>query len=357
MIQEFEKEPEAPLQWRTMAEMTMRLINVYSLIFTGAMMAACSNQPSFTADPSLTKSAGATGSTASASNGSTGTTPPGNNGSGDTTVVGEVPAGTSKPPGTGGSGTSAPGVPSGTVSTPTATPQPESTPNPTPNPTPTPRPTPVATPVPTPLPTPFDPSQTGDFKCANFIVLQMSAGHLDIPARDAQGNCYVVKLLSATSFSPSSQNTVIDKEVISRNHDLSGNTSTDIHNPYLLGKAEVTMFLEGARSVMLAGGANDTDNITVDNFILVGIAPVAQAGNPQFYHSYGTSDSTVNNTDGILFKNQNIQLAAFATRGTSTIVPLSLEGQMTIKQDYALDLRALDCGGIGNNSDIYLLFK
>ncbi|MBC7370565.1 MAG: hypothetical protein H7326_03315 [Bdellovibrionaceae bacterium] len=125
-----------------------------------------------------------------------------------------------------------------------------------------------------------------DFKCSSFIEINAMNGQvLDIPARTQSGVCYLPKLISAASFNPSNSNTNIDNDLVSRNYDLSFTDST---------------------------------KILVDNFILVGLAPSAQIGDPAFCKAYGTNE---------------------------------------IGRDYSLDLRAIDAGASGQTSDIYVLFQ
>jgi len=214
-----------------------------------------------------------------------------------------------------------------------------------------------SSPDPSATPAPGDVVDIGvvkDFMCTQFVELTYDPSQiLNIPKRDSSGNCYLVKIISKANYNPSSLNPLSDADVVSRNHD----TGPTTHHPYNLGEAMVRMILAGERTIKLSGGKNDTNSITVDNFILVGVAATSQIGDPSYYKAYGTSDATIPNSDSILFKNSAIPLTAFASGGTSTIAPLSLEGQIVIGQDSTLDIRALDCGGIGVVSDIYLLFQ
>lgn len=59
----------------------------------------------------------------------------------------------------------------------------------------------------------FNPAATGAFQCNSYVTLQPSSatGQLDVPARDAAGTCYVIKLISESSFSPSSLNPQVDR--------------------------------------------------------------------------------------------------------------------------------------------------
>jgi hypothetical protein len=193
-----------------------------------------------------------------------------------------------------------------------------------------------------------------NFACKSFVEIPYGAGQvLDIPARDENGLCFVVKIIGKAKFDPSDSNPHVDTDVFSRNHGPGPST----HHPFDMGSEVVRMVMEGGRSIKLSGGKNDKTKITVDNFILVGIAPSSMVGDPAYYKAYGTSDSAVYGSSGILFKDVNIPVKAFATGGVSTIEPLSLDGMIEVKREYSLDVRALDAGASGAVSDIYILFQ
>jgi hypothetical protein len=214
---------------------------------------------------------------------------------------------------------------------------------------------PTPTPGPNPTPTPYvDPRPS----CQKFVTLTASDGQLlDIPALTSDGICYIVKLISKSDYDPSSKNPKSDIEVVSRDHDKSVSDSNITHHPYALGSKTLRLTFNDQRALRLSGAANDTASILVDNFILVGISLSTMKGTPSYYKAYGTKDSCVNGNDHVLFQNVAIPLTAFATGGTSTIRPLDLEGVTELKKEYTLDVRALDAGSVGHNSDIYLLIK
>lgn len=199
-----------------------------------------------------------------------------------------------------------------------------------------------------------DISDDKDFSCKQFVEINYDPSSiLNVPKRDGNGLCYIVKIISAVVFQKSVDNPNVDNEVISRNH---ADNKTN-HHPFVLGSQMVRMRLEGARAIKLSGGKNDSSNILVDNFLLIGVAPSAVIGDPQYYKAYGTSDSEAIGYAGVLFKDVVIPVKAFATGGTSTIKPLSLEGSIEVDRDYSLDVRGLDAGSYGEISDIYLLFQ
>jgi hypothetical protein len=214
-------------------------------------------------------------------------------------------------------------------------------------PTPTPAPTPAPTPTPTPTPPPIS-----DFQCKSFVTLALG-NSMQIPARDGSGTCYAVKLLNAIANSASSLTAVTDSEVVSRNHD----TGAATRNPYVLGSDTLEMTLADRRFVKLSGSASQLAPIKVDNFILSGIYPSSGPNSTNFYRAYGTADSTIPGTKVITLRGDNISLQPFGPAGTSTVNALDITSDIIPGSPYTLDLRALDCGGSRELSDVYLLFQ
>lgn len=195
-----------------------------------------------------------------------------------------------------------------------------------------------------------------DFVCTKFTQLGRlpSGSVLNIAAR-AAGECYTYKLFDSIKSSSSKLTTVSDTEVISRNHDGSGPRN---HNPYVLGRSLINFKLAGPRVVKLTGGANSLAPILVDNFVLSGIYPAQIAPVPSHYSAHGTKDSTVDaNESHILLKNAQIPLKSFGPAGTATVAPLEIVREADTNLDYLLDVRALDCGGVRELSEVYLVFQ
>gem|GEM_PF-5737455 len=211
---------------------------------------------------------------------------------------------------------------------------------------------------------PYTPSKISSYGCTSVTTLAPPAdgSAVTIPPRAAgsSGVCYAVKLMNQAAFNPSSHNSVIDPDLVTRNHDLSQYSASDVHNPYSMGRARLQVYLQGERSVLLTGGADPAAKISVDNFMLVGLAPSAQYGNPYYYLAYGTSDATVlynGDTKNVLFNHQPVLLEPYAVDGTATIPPISLDNKISSEVYYTLDARAIDCGGIGYLSELWVLFQ
>lgn len=200
-----------------------------------------------------------------------------------------------------------------------------------------------------------------DYTCKTVQTLAAGAdGIVRIPERSGtdSGECYSMKLISAIANSASNLTTVIDPDIVSRNHDVKPQSPDAIHNAYQMGRAMVNFNVGGSRVVKIAGGASSTTPILVDNFVVRGLYPMGtNAPGAQYFAAYGTSDSSVRTTGGVLFQDQVVLILPFATGGTSTVAPLDLNPLVVPGQDYTLDVRALDCGGSRELSDIYLIFQ
>jgi hypothetical protein len=219
-------------------------------------------------------------------------------------------------------------------------------------------------PTPNPPPPAVEPVPPGthppiaEFQCKQIVRLALS-NTLQIPARDNSGTCYSVKLLDAVANSSSALSPDLDAEVTSRNHD-SDSASMKTRHPYVLGADAVNMILADRRLVKLSSSGEKLVSIRVDNFLLVGIFPqlgTGQSADLKYYRSFGTADSTIPATDGILFRGSSVRLQTFGASGTSTVDALDITSDIQPQAAYTLDLRALDCGGVRELSDIYLLFQ
>jgi hypothetical protein len=198
------------------------------------------------------------------------------------------------------------------------------------------------------------PQDIPEFKCSSITVVTIGGGGgsdiLDIPARSADGACFAFKLMDAIASSSSGNTTVSDNEVISRNHEAG---SSERH-PYLMGRTTLKVNLRGVRKLRLSGAADDATPILVDNFVLVGFGPV---GGNLNYKAYGPSDSAVAATNSVRLNGEDLAVEAFASGGVATIGLLDVTQPMQKDVTYKIDVRAEDCGGTRNLSDIYLVFQ
>lgn len=201
-----------------------------------------------------------------------------------------------------------------------------------------------------------------DFKCLKTQALSLN-DLIRIPARTSEGICYTVKLMSKISNSSSTLNSTRDTEVQSRNHDQEFNDPTDIQNPYIMDKFKAEINILGERVVKLTGADSSSANILVDNFILTGIYPVSTNESlsdlAKNYKVRGTTDSSLimNGQYGVLFRETLLPVISFGPLGTSSVAPIDISTEITPNVPHNIDIRALDCGGSRELSDIYLLFQ
>lgn len=202
-----------------------------------------------------------------------------------------------------------------------------------------------------------------DFKCQKVEVLGLQ-DLSNIPARTSAGVCYAVKLMSGIANSASSLNKELDMEVVSRNHDNGYSNPSNTRNPYILNTFSGEVKILGERVIKLAGGADANKNILVDNFILTGVYPVSNnesaAQLVSHYKVRGTSDSTIKDAAGnlgVAFRNILLPVIPFGNAGTSSVAPIDISTEIIPNVTHAIDIRALDCGGSRELSDIYLLFQ
>lgn len=198
-----------------------------------------------------------------------------------------------------------------------------------------------------------------DFTCQSYVALAPTSSgsglQFEVPARSAAGVCYTVKLMDAISKSKSDLNQTHDSEVISAHH---GGTGT--WNPWVMGRANVEFLMKaggGARQVRLSGSGTDAKAIKVDNFVLAGLAKksVGLSSNSS-YLAYGSNDSTIDGSN-IKFRNALFPFRGFGASGVTSIGSVDITTQVSTEESYVLDVRALDCGGDREMTDIYLLFQ
>lgn len=193
-----------------------------------------------------------------------------------------------------------------------------------------------------------------DFKCLKIVNIPYTNKFI-VPKRTTEGICYSMKLFNSIANASSSLGKEFDLDVITRDHDKPG---MNLRNPYVLDKDLLNFVLEGKRVAKLSGGANVTSPIRVDNFVLVGLYPEAVQPQTSHYSAQGTIDSTVTAAQThILLKDQPVPLKSFGPSGTATVAPIEIIREADENLSYMLDLRALDCGGVRELSDIYIVFQ
>ncbi len=198
-----------------------------------------------------------------------------------------------------------------------------------------------------------------DFRCLSFVELTTNE-LARIPARTSQGICYTKKLMSRIKNSKSSLTLAKDPEVLSLDHDT---YAVSPSHPYVLGEFHSEVSLQGERVVKLSGGQSASQNILVDNFLLLGTYPasigITSENIAKYYKVRGTSDSAFSSASGlgVHFNGNLLNVIPFGSGGTSSIAPIDISAEIEPGIPHTLDIRALDCGGARELSDIYLLFQ
>lgn len=202
-----------------------------------------------------------------------------------------------------------------------------------------------------------------EFQCKSVVALaQSSAGFYDVPARTTAGICYSVKLMNRIANGSSTLTTVTDPDFLSRDHSAGNGNYLNQVAPYQLGKSTLGFILRqggGARGVKLSGSTDSLSPILVDNYVAVGLAKTSVGlSDVTSYRAYGTSDSTIDAASTyVKFRTQQLPLKSFGSGGTSTINALDITTRVSTEVPYSLDVRALDCGGARELSDIFLVFQ
>lgn len=187
------------------------------------------------------------------------------------------------------------------------------------------------------------------FSCRQYQAVSFPA---TIPARDSvTGICYYQKILSAVPAGMSGGTKLTS--IFARSHDPV--TYGQTLSPYILGQATPKFTLMGARNLKLSGAVQQLTSIQVDNFLVVGITN--ESRNQTTVQAYGTEDSAIIGTNGVKVNNQMIALTPFQSGGTATIDALLINKTFNPNENYLIDIKALDCGGSKELSDVYLVFE
>lgn len=176
----------------------------------------------------------------------------------------------------------------------------------------------------------------------------------EIPARNKNGVCYYKKLFDLIAFNNSGgAHSLRLDSVWSRGH--GADAGHGMIHPYILGRAVFDFKLLGYRDVKLSGKPNELASIRVDNFVLVGSRK--HQDEKYSYSAYGTDDAKITYTNYVLADDQQVILKPFAAWGTATISALELTERFSVNEAYELSVNALDCGGMKELSDIYIVFQ
>ncbi len=191
------------------------------------------------------------------------------------------------------------------------------------------------------------------YDCERFV--ELSGTNFQIPPRSPQGICYYTKLFDAQPNAPSFGPKL--STVLSRNHDINSpeQGTAPPASPYIMGQKAFQIRIDGPRAVKLSGSRSRLAPILVDNYFLVGSREVGQPASG--YLAYGTDDAAVIGTHNILVNNVPVPLIGFGPLGTATVNALLLNERFTPGKNYLFSVDALDCGGIRELSEVYLIFQ
>jgi len=242
----------------------------------------------------------------------------------------------------------------------------------------------VVTPAPAPLKCPLGQTSLNSscVPCLQFTELTpnsgpgSSLGNFVIPPPDATQTCYYLHVVNAVDLgSPVASSTwkTYRNDIEARDHDVShGNAAPRVIGSILnsngtintgaVGSAQITLL--GQRTVSLSGSASGNVNMLVDNFILLemnsktlGLQNLAEGtvdavpwANPTNPNDMTTADITVN---GQPITNY----VSFASGGTTDIDPVDISSYFPLNDTVSVTTTGLDCGGVGDISDIYILFQ
>ena len=193
--------------------------------------------------------------------------------------------------------------------------------------------------------------------CDTYVEVTSSKFVIPPRAVDATKGkiCYYVKLVSKVALANSTTFVNRRTDIVSRNHGGPGNSA-----PYVMASKEVSFLLQGDREVVLAGDSHGGDDIYVDNYFLVEVMFPGLL-RPNLWAS-GTADALPldpkNVASPILVNGQEVNdWHAFGAGGTSTFHAINMYNQLTKDQEITFKGSSLDCGSVGESSNVYLLFR
>jgi hypothetical protein len=153
-------------------------------------------------------------------------------------------------------------------------------------------------------------------------------------------------MMNQTAYVSSEDYTQMRTDINAADHD--GLTP----NPRITGTDEIGFSILGNRDVILAGDAKGTVSMFFDNFLLVELENMYGLN----LFGYGTGDS-VPSGGQITVDGQPVSFQAFAPAGEATVPPVDLTPIIPVNQPVILRASGLDCGVLGQASNVYLLFR
>ncbi len=220
---------------------------------------------------------------------------------------------------------------------------------------------PVVTPPPVvePLP-PVCPAGTSynGVVCVPFAAvcnqyIELSGDDIVVPPRSAGGLCYYIKMVNARPTVSSTNYPEMRTDITARSHD---NGVTPY--PRILGARLLEgMMVLGEREIILSGSSSGQAQIQVDNFFLLeSIYETADGLTRRELFGQGTADAPLSGV-GLMVDSQRVNYIPGVAGGTAIINPVDLKPFIPLNRLVDLQISALDCGGVGGTTDIYILFR
>ncbi len=243
----------------------------------------------------------------------------------------------------------------------------------------------VPLPIPTPGPIPTcQPNYVYDGEscvpqtvaCQSYQELILSNSPLVIPARDKNQVCYFVhvinQVVSASGGSIASSNWLSARQdIVARSHDLNhANAAPKVIDSVFDGSAiavgavgELKFTLQGQRNVMMGGNSAGNIPMSVDNFLFLEINSATKG---KEYVAEGSSDSVPfanpnnssdSSTGPITINGQAVPFVSFGTSGTVQVAPVDISNYLPINDQIDFKVTGLDCGNVGDISDVFIMFQ
>lgn len=195
-------------------------------------------------------------------------------------------------------------------------------------------------------------SSTNTDACRTYVEITQTS--FEVPARTNDRVCYYIKLVDKVSLRSSKNFPNRRMDILARNHDSQNPPNTP---PYIVDERTVGFKLLGSREVILSASTSGTREIYVDNFFLV----EAKAGDSAAkLWASGTGDALMADSKRIIVDGQDLtanSFKVFASGGTARFQPVDLSPILPVNQSIQFRGSALDCGSVGETSDVYLLFR
>lgn len=185
--------------------------------------------------------------------------------------------------------------------------------------------------------------------CASFQ--ELTGDPIVVPARDGSGVCYYLKLINHKALVSSSQYPNMRMDIEARPHD-----PTTTHPRIMDTKTINELRILGTREIVLSGAFDGSARVRVDNFFLVETEFVSQGQLVKKLFGQGTADAPKPGQPLTVGGQEVVYVPGLAS-GTDIIDPVDLALVTPLQMPVKFRVSALDCGSVGETSDIFVLFR